>query len=138
MCAEWDKQVKYIPNPKHKLYPAKYGIDTPSYSRRIDSLCESALPALTLPESIQLIHEAFRLCMVSVRREEGCPNRVWAVALNTDGEQVVCEARYERRDNDAGKIVYHGFPYQPSKAPFYKKVIREWISRQQSIFDSSR
>ncbi|MEG2971615.1 MAG: hypothetical protein RR808_09100 [Akkermansia sp.] len=123
LCAEWEKQVKYVPNPKHKLYPGRYNMPVPPYSRTIDSLCEKELPDLVLSESMKLLHEVFRRCMVSVKRKDGCPSRVWAVALNSEGEQIVCEARYERRDNDTGKIVYHGFPYQPSKDSFYKKII---------------
>lgn len=136
ICEQWKKELRFKPNPKHKLYPWKYGLDIPPYARRIDSLCEEDLPDLTIQQSIGLLQEAFSLCMVSLLQKNGYPSRVFAVAETGDGEEVVCEARYEGKDNDAGKIVYHGFPYKPSHHPFYRKVIREWNKRKRTLLSA--
>lgn len=133
LCEAWAREIKYVPNPKHKLYPARYGLTVPPYSRKVGTCCEAELPELKPAESVRLLKEAFRLCLVSVARKEGCPSRVWAVTRNAAGDDIVCEARYERRDNDDGRIVYHGFPYQPSKAPFYEKVVLEWNRRKKRL-----
>lgn len=129
MCEQWREKSTYKPHPKHKRNPSKFS-ETLRYPIKNGSICEDFLPNVTIKESTKSLQEAFSLCMVSKSERQGFPARVWAVIQDENGKKIVCEARFECFDNDLNRVIYHGYPYEPSKNPFYLKVIKEWDERK--------
>ena len=108
--------VRYGGNPEHKRNPGNFGLRPPAAPRRHKTLCDHA-GIFNRELALSLLQAGIRCGLVSVLRDTGYPQNVWAVSV--DG--VPLEAQLE----NAGNGTYHGYP-MPEADPFRDIVMAKW------------
>lgn len=109
--------VRYSGNPEHKRSPGDFDLSPPASPRRGKTLCDVA-NIDRRADAEKLLRRGLEVGAVSVRGEDGWPERGWPQQVWSIDSDFVFEAQRDATGS------YHGYPL-PRNDP-HATAVREW------------